>query len=177
MPISLQCSCGRDLRLREELAGKKIRCPACQSVLAVPEMLEEVEEEPVPDVLPADDDETTPRPERRSAIQAEPPERRRSSDNESLTDAPLSGWSTGPIRRSPDAPRRRRRRPELRREGGRGLSAPSFEINGTLAGGIIMMIIAVLWFVLGLKAGFICFFPPVLFVVGLIAVIRGLSGG
>jgi uncharacterized protein YxjI len=33
MPIDLFCSCGRQLRIRDDLAGRKIRCPGCQEVL------------------------------------------------------------------------------------------------------------------------------------------------
>jgi WD40 repeat protein len=34
--IFVACSCGRNLRLKDELAGKKVRCPDCSQVLAVP---------------------------------------------------------------------------------------------------------------------------------------------
>ncbi len=36
MAISLRCDCGRKLKLRDELAGKEIRCPDCAEVLSVP---------------------------------------------------------------------------------------------------------------------------------------------
>jgi hypothetical protein len=37
MPIKLECSfCTRVLRVRDELAGKRVKCPACQQVLTVP---------------------------------------------------------------------------------------------------------------------------------------------
>jgi hypothetical protein len=36
MPIFLSCSCGKRLQVPEELAGKKVRCPGCNLVLAVP---------------------------------------------------------------------------------------------------------------------------------------------
>src|SRR5215510_12255854 len=35
MPIQVACSCGKKLHVRDELAGKKIRCPVCGGVLAV----------------------------------------------------------------------------------------------------------------------------------------------
>jgi len=37
MPISFQCGCGRTLRVKEELAGRKIRCPQCSSILTAPQ--------------------------------------------------------------------------------------------------------------------------------------------
>lgn len=36
MAISLPCSCGKTLKVKEELAGKRIKCPACSLVLTVP---------------------------------------------------------------------------------------------------------------------------------------------
>src|SRR5262245_12028441 len=36
MPIELTCTCGRELYLRDELAGLHIRCPSCTATLRVP---------------------------------------------------------------------------------------------------------------------------------------------
>ncbi|MFQ3592276.1 MAG: hypothetical protein SNJ82_03685 [Gemmataceae bacterium] len=36
MAISFVCDCGKPLRVKEELAGKKVRCPACKEVARVP---------------------------------------------------------------------------------------------------------------------------------------------
>ena len=36
MPISLNCACGRKLRLRDESAGKRGRCPTCGRMLDIP---------------------------------------------------------------------------------------------------------------------------------------------
>ena len=36
MPISVPCQCGKSLNVRDELAGKAVKCPACQKVLQVP---------------------------------------------------------------------------------------------------------------------------------------------
>jgi hypothetical protein len=39
MPITLTCSgCGRSFNLRDEMAGRKVRCPECQSVQVVPDL-------------------------------------------------------------------------------------------------------------------------------------------
>ena len=37
MPISLECPCGKQLKLRDDLAGLRIKCPACGDALDVPE--------------------------------------------------------------------------------------------------------------------------------------------
>jgi len=44
MAIEIKCSCGRALNLRDELAGRHIRCPACAATLQVPGGVEVVEE-------------------------------------------------------------------------------------------------------------------------------------
>jgi hypothetical protein len=37
------------------------------------------------------------------------------------------------------------------------------------------MVIAVIWFVVGLAGGIIFFYPPVLFIIGLVALCKGLA--
>jgi len=48
------------------------------------------------------------------------------------------------------------------------------EINGSLWGGIGMMVLAVVWFVGGLFFDIIFFYPPILFIIGLVAFVKGL---
>src|SRR5215204_2506041 len=43
MPIEVQCQCCRRMRARDELAGRWVRCPACQQGVLVP--LPEAEDE------------------------------------------------------------------------------------------------------------------------------------
>jgi hypothetical protein len=50
-------------------------------------------------------------------------------------------------------------------------------LNSGVLGGCLAMLIATVWFVVGLAAGWIYFYPPVLFVIGLIAFLKGLLGG
>lgn len=47
--------------------------------------------------------------------------------------------------------------------------------NAGIIWGIIMMAGAVVWFVLGYMAGYIFFYPPVLLIIGLIAVFKGIQ--
>jgi hypothetical protein len=49
-------------------------------------------------------------------------------------------------------------------------------LNAGVIGGVLMMLIAVAWFVAGLAAGRIFFYPPILLVIGVVAVIKGLFG-
>lgn len=44
-------------------------------------------------------------------------------------------------------------------------------------GGLLMMVIAVVWFLLGLAADIIFFYPPILFIIGLFAFLKGIVTG
>lgn len=50
-------------------------------------------------------------------------------------------------------------------------------IQKGVLGGLAMIVIAVVWFVLGYTAGIIFFYPPVLLLIGVYAVIKGLITG
>jgi hypothetical protein len=36
MPITVECSCGKQLVVAEDQAGRKVRCPTCQELIKVP---------------------------------------------------------------------------------------------------------------------------------------------
>jgi phage FluMu protein Com len=36
MPITLNCKCGKILRVADQHAGKRVKCPACQTIHTVP---------------------------------------------------------------------------------------------------------------------------------------------
>ena len=36
MPIRIQCQCGKALSVKDELAGKAVKCPGCAKVIRVP---------------------------------------------------------------------------------------------------------------------------------------------
>jgi len=86
MPITVNCpSCGGAVQARDELAGRKVRCPKCEAVIALPSVLPEAEAireaapPPVPSAPPR-------RAERRSARDDDDwsddePVRRRRVDN------------------------------------------------------------------------------------------------
>jgi hypothetical protein len=49
-------------------------------------------------------------------------------------------------------------------------------VHPSILSGGTMMIVAVIWFVVGLATGYFYFYPPALFVIGLFAVIGGFRG-
>ena len=150
MPIPFSCGqCGRKLRVKDELAGKQIYCPDCKSMLSVPyadQGATAVQESPA-EALPAESADRNSLPD--DASQA-PVRQARPRDG---------GWDTEPP-------------PQKQKPTGGGFGS----INAGMGGGIAMMAVAAIWFVLGWWAGRIFIYPPILFVVGLVAFIRALSG-
>jgi hypothetical protein len=49
--------------------------------------------------------------------------------------------------------------------------------SSSVIGGIALMLIAVVWFVGGLAVNIIFFYPPILFLIGLVAFFKGIFGG
>src|SRR5688500_10810296 len=59
MTISFECTCGKEFRVKDELGGKKSKCPSCGAALVVPQREVELEEFPLEELTsydaPADD--------------------------------------------------------------------------------------------------------------------------
>jgi hypothetical protein len=51
MPIVINCKCGHKLRVKDELAGKRVRCPGCSQVVPVPPP-----EEPIAEVVAVEEE-------------------------------------------------------------------------------------------------------------------------
>jgi len=49
-------------------------------------------------------------------------------------------------------------------------------MNAGVVGGLLTILIAAVWFVVGLPAGYIFFYPPILLIAGLISLVNGLFG-
>jgi hypothetical protein len=62
MPIAVTCDCGRAMRVKDEVAGKKVRCPGCSAVLTVPkpEAPKDAEDEALQMLMEEGDEPTTP---------------------------------------------------------------------------------------------------------------------
>jgi len=63
MPITFSCPCGKILRVADEHAGKRVKCPACQAISTVP--APEAEPEPIFEIV-----EPAPKPVARPAGRA-----------------------------------------------------------------------------------------------------------
>jgi hypothetical protein len=182
MPIALSCDCGRALRVKDELAGKHIRCPDCKSILTVPvqeirvqerilELIpiedDEDPEELLLEVIPVDDEEKAPtRGPRRAAIQTELPEVLPARPSDIEDDPP-----------PPPRPPRLRRgfRGRLRRT---SASSGFFEgVNtGPIGCGGVMMVVSLLWLCTGLSMGRLYYFPLFMLIAGIGTILKGLRG-
>jgi hypothetical protein len=161
MPIRLTCDCGVTLQAKDEHAGKKTRCPKCSKILEIPAAAPPPappEEEYIPDALPADDGQK---------VQAgnaydfadEPPPRPK-------------------VREPLERPRVKKNGNKAAAQGGGGFFGPEMAgMRYGVLGGLAMMAIAVIWFVVGLFFDYIFFYPPILFIIGIVAVVKGLMSG
>jgi hypothetical protein len=183
MPILITCDCGTKLRARDEQSGKRIRCPSCKEILEVPE---------------AGAAPTTPVPRKDSvspsAISEKGQPKRRSSAPED-DERPTSRKSRSGIKKElpeelpeieDEEEERPRKKSRLKKNvagtGTKNVSGSTWGLEGAgfrrgVLGGIAMMVIACVWFVGGLFAGYIFFYPPILFIIGLVALIKGIIDG
>lgn len=191
--IVIPCSeCGRDLSVPATAAGKKVRCPKCKTIVSVPGGSSYSSEETSAPIA------VTEPPVRRDrrVVEPTPPVRSTSKlkvpaepkDDDWLDDEPTgSNWdSYGIPDQLPQAlpPRSKKKNadsstPALRGIGNEASTAdqvPSGSSGGSggVITGILMMVGAVVWFVGGLAAGIIFYYPPVLFVLGFIALVKGI---
>ena len=156
MPITFGCACGKQLRVADEYAGRRVKCPACGGATTVPEP--EPEFEVIED--PSEPIAAPPPPKARPV--AKPTARRRADDDDDDYD-------------DEERPRKKKKwkkpkkRPAAATSSGDGGS-------GGVAGGLLMMVGAVVWFVVGLAFDWVFFYPPILFILGLVAFVKGLAG-
>src|SRR4051812_496982 len=171
----LDCTCGKSYRLKKELSpGRTIRCPACGNGLTVPA--------PV-GVQDAEQDEFEALMASAAAGPSVAPAQRYGDAPPAVTaPAPLPmvpppvqrqpvAWVAPPSTRSPVRQKGQRQPRVVFEQGWFG------SINSGAIGGLLMMVVAAPWFVVGLSFGRIFFYPPILFVIGAIAIIKGLLGG
>jgi hypothetical protein len=162
MSILLRCTCGRAFQVKEEFAGRRARC-SCGNSMIVPQPATSGDaENDVLRVLLADElsrrGETDIREE--EAVRQPP---RRPQIPPSLTALTAGAEPAGRSRSPRPAPPRRPRPPVV--------------VSPGIVTGLLMMVGAAVWFFVGLEAGIIFFYPPILFVLGLGTMIQGFGGG
>lgn len=161
MTIAFDCGCGKAFRVPDEHAGKRTKCPACGAALTVP----------APPASAEDDAfrllEAAEAPER-PARAAPPP----APSNWSAPSRPAAPPPHPPPAPTPKVkPRTARRSREDRGGGGFQIA-----LSPVVAGGLGSMVLGAGWFFFALSNNRISLYAPVIFVFGLIAVVRGLFG-
>jgi len=161
MPIQIKCECGKLLSVKEEFAGKKVRCPGCGAILAAPPTEGAIMPAPAaappsktPPPLPFDDlDEQT-------AMTENPAVKVRGKSS------PADGDEDVDDERGYLRSKRRRRSPDRLHTSDGGAA------NGVLAG-VGLMFAGVVLFVAPLAFGFIWWYPIVLIIAGIVTVVQG----
>lgn len=185
MAIAVTCGCGRSLQIKDEFAGRKVRCPGCKGVLTVPKS--DAEDDAAAALLAEDEDHADRREPAAAAWRGgeEEAEDRPGEKERSRRASVQSEEPDPPVRRrrpekvKADKPKKRSIRRDDERSGPRVAFEPGWfgSLNAGAVGGLLMVVIAIAWFVVGLANGIIFFYPPVLLVIGLGAIFKGLSGG
>ena len=158
MPIAFRCPCDQDLEVDDQFAGQEVSCPTCRTVVVAPA-----------------------KPRRAAAVVVAPPPERPSPRRQPPADE-YEVVEDRPTRRPrranlEDEQIRVRGKKKKRKPAEQSRSLEGGIINGGVVGGMIAMFIAVVWFVVGMAAGWVFFYPPILFIIGLVAVIKGLIMG
>lgn len=180
MPIELTCTCGRALKLRDELAGMLIRCPACAGTLQVPVAAEQVE------IVEAVAAGPPPLPQaKRSEVAAGPPP---------LPKAPPAAPAEPAVDLKPPDPlppktkerRKKRKRSVYSEQYGDPANKPMVvfdegwfgSVNGGMIGGTITLLVGIALLILFLSCGIFfrgIILAIILIVIGLIGILKGLS--
>ena len=196
MSIRVVCKhCNAKLNVAEKHQGKKTKCPKCQKPITIPTLQTDDDDGEFGFLAEPGADQDA---NRSSSSQKKQKAKQDDAQSEGYEDdwadefdeseyggvdddygddydeyqsAPpkVSRKKKKPKLAPKDRPQKPKRRPEdYAQEEDGGM------FNAGLMPGILMMAGAVIWFVVGLQAGFIYFSPPILFIAGLISFFRGL---
>lgn len=177
--MRLKCkACDATIKAKQRFWGKAVNCPGCGETLTIPAVARKPAAAAVKPIVvddPAEPifDEETPAP-------AKPAGRKPSKGFDEIDD--YDDFGTGEFDDYGEAapaprPRKKARKPaRSTRRSREPKSDRLFSLNGGVIGGMLMMIIALVWFFAGLAGGIIFFYPPILFVIGIAAFVKGIVG-
>jgi len=157
-------SCGAVLNLREEHVGRRIKCPKCEAVFVVPELEPQWEEE---DPLFSLASQSAARPPENPAVAMSGPgpgNARSPTSTPSYMQPPAATVSPSFAAKTQDLAAQRAAKEQ------------KSAANRHIGLGVAMMFGAAIWFVVGLMAGWFFYYPPLLFIVGIITVVKGCFG-
>jgi len=207
MSITFNCNCGRQLVARDEHAGRKTRCPACNAITAIPASgkASPAASSPARDTGARGPGPSTAQPRNPKPAGSRPgaparqplaaPDNKKTEEILDVLPAEEEAYEViddfeiiddeaeqaRPAKKKVPERIRHQRRSRIdsdeypRERRSRESSYSSFDTAG-VGVGLLMMLGAIAWFVVGLYGGVIFFYPPVLFVVGAVAFCKGLMG-
>jgi hypothetical protein len=198
MPITFDCSCGKTLRVPDQHAGKRVKCPACNGISNVPEPepMFEVVEDPS-EQLAAPSAPVRAKPAARSAVVDDDEDDRRGygvakagrnrDDDDDDDDEPRAkkkpDFRKGSRRRDEDdeeeeeRPRKKKRRPRSRRKA----DPDAGKRIGYMVGGVVLVLVGIGlafagWNMEGRGATRLLIFGVILAFCGLGTTVRGITG-
>jgi hypothetical protein len=183
MSIPVNCACGKALNVKDELGGKKIKCPACAAVLAVPapaeEIVEDFDYEDEAPAKPAPRAKAAPKAEEKSpfAFDERKKKKKKSKRRVEEDESGLAAMYMADARRQAEKDERR-----VQGNDGGGLTILGITVTAGVLGGLGMILISAIG---GLAALFIpeartpriMIGAGVLFVLGGFAIIHAIFGG
>jgi hypothetical protein len=146
MSIPIRCDCGKSLKVKDEAAGRKVRCPGCGVVLPIPkpEIPKEADEQALDYLL----------------AEGPPPAKKSGAKDHFTEKAPPIRPKAAPIEKKRSVPSIKKRYPREKRYSRDGGRMPFIVVNPSIITGVAMMGGAVIWFVAGLYANRVFFYPP-----------------
>lgn len=169
MPVECP-QCGKQLQVPVAAGGKNGRCPQCSHVFTLPAWMAEIEDDELPELAPLSyaPPSYTPSDYQLPAF----------SPQASLAYPPAANVPGGypqaanPFLPSAPAPAVAPAAQPDKYNHAFGLEQRAFDAG--ILGGLALMALSVVWFVGGLFFDIIFYYPPILFLVGLAALVRGI---
>jgi hypothetical protein len=174
MPIQFTCKCGQTLEMEEIYAGQEVECSICNALVVVPSKnrAKPISKRPADSQqTPKEEPNESPKGSFKVADDDEKPRRRREREYDEDDEKPRRRRE-----REYDEDDERPRKRKQADNGGGFFSTEKSILNAGVLGGLLAMIGAVAWFVLGFMLGWVFYYPPILFILGLISFVKGLFG-
>ena len=184
--VSVVCpTCNKRLLVPASSIGKQGRCPSCKAVFPLEQVFEAETVQPTPfasgdlwgSAAPASTQQTFQQP----AYPQQASYGQQPASNDMWGGTATSSTSSNPFGETNTATTTNPyASPQFN-------SSPSYSAyqpkpkgqfwDSSILGGMALMAIAVVWFFGGLAANIIFFYPPILFIIGLVVMIKGLASG
>lgn len=195
----IDCQCGRKLRVPAAAAGKVVRCPCgvktqlpltpAPVLEAIPVQPPEAHGEPtttqsgnaeddwLADLPPVQPASFQPTQDNANFYQPVPREAETQTQRASKTAQPTNSTANRYLENAEQEIEREKLYAQQAVVSSGGMvSSGESSLNAGVFMGLIMMAGAAVWFIAGLAVGIIFFYPPFLFVFGLVSVVRGALG-